>query len=151
MKGNFIRITNLLTKKRFWLVERIYIQNEFKNFLFFKFLKKRSWQDFMSDSFCLINPQTMRNCKKTHSTMTFDLDSRWEDSEFSSIKGTLVQPSVDLLFLRLFKRFFKLGLGVGLGLGLGLGIVLGLRLGTRLALGLRVGWVLCITTQSYSN
>ena len=44
---------------------------------------------------------------------------------------------------------FKLGLGVGLGLGLG--IVLGLRLGTRLALGLRVGWVLCITTRSYSN
>ena len=65
--------------------------------------------------------------------------------------GTLEQPSVDLLFLRLFKRFFKLGLGVGLGLGLGLGIVLGLRLGTRLALGLRVGWVLCVTTRSYSN
>ena len=65
--------------------------------------------------------------------------------------GTLVQASVDLLFLRLFKRFFKLGLGVGLGLGLGLGIVLGLRLGTRLALGLRVGWVLCVTTRSYSN
>ena len=65
--------------------------------------------------------------------------------------GTLVQASVDLLFLRLFKRFSKLGLGVGLGLGLGLGIVLGLRLGTRLALGLRVGWVLCVTTRSYSN
>ena len=55
----------------------------------------------------------------------------------------------DLFFLRLFKRFFKLGLGVGLGLGLG--IVLGLGLGTRLALGLRVGWVLCVTTRSYSN
>ena len=66
--------------------------------------------------------------------------------------GTLVQASVDLLFLRLFKRFFfQLGLGVGLGLGLGLGIVLGLGLGTRFALGLRVGWVLCITTRSYSN
>ena len=63
--------------------------------------------------------------------------------------GTLVKASVDLLFLRLFKRFLKLGLGVGLGLGLG--IVLGLRLGTRLALGLRVGWVLCVTTRSYSN
>ena len=57
----------------------------------------------------------------------------------------------DLLFIRLFKRFFKLGSGVGLGLGLGLGIVLGLGLGTRFALGLRVGWVLCITTRSYSN
>ena len=73
-------------------------------------------------------------------------------AEFVSVGwGTLEQPSVDLLFLRLFKRFFKLGLGVGLGLGLGLGIVLGLRLGTRLALGLRVGWVLCVTTRSYSN
>ena len=70
---------------------------------------------------------------------------------WSAFLGTLEQPSVDLLFLRLFKRFFKLGLGVGLGLGLGLGIVLGLRLGTRLALGLRVGWVLCVTTRSYSN
>ena len=69
----------------------------------------------------------------------------------AKVTGTLEQPSVDLLFLRLFKRFFKLGLGVGLGLGLGLGIVLGLRLGTRLALGLRVGWVLCVTTRSYSN
>ena len=63
--------------------------------------------------------------------------------------GTLEQASVDLLFLRLFKRFLKLGLGVGLGLGLG--IVLGLGLGTRLDLGLRVSWVLCIATQSYSN
>ena len=68
-----------------------------------------------------------------------------------NLLGTLVRSSVDLLFLRFFRRFFKLGLGVGLGSGLGLGIVLGLRLGTRLALGLRVGWVLCITTRSYSN
>ena len=40
---------------------------------------------------------------------------------------------------------------MGLGLGLELGIVLGLRLRTRLALGQRVGWVLCVTTRSYSN
>ena len=40
---------------------------------------------------------------------------------------------------------------MGLGLGLGLGIVLGLGLGTRLALGVRVGWVSCIATRSYSN
>ena len=65
--------------------------------------------------------------------------------------GTLVRSSVDLLFLRLFERFLKLGLGVGFGLGLRLGIVLGLGFGTRLALGLRVGWVLCITTRNYSN
>ena len=62
--------------------------------------------------------------------------------------GTLVQASVDLLFLRLFKRFYKLGLGVGLGLGLGLGIILRLGLGTRLALGLKVGWILCITLEA---
>ena len=40
---------------------------------------------------------------------------------------------------------------MGLGLGLELGIVLGLRLRTRLVLGQRVGWVLCVTTRSYSN
>ena len=77
--------------------------------------------------------------------------SRFLPLVITSFFGTLEKPSVNLLFLRLFKRFFKLGLGVGLGLGLGLGIVLGLGLGTRLALGLRVGWVLCITTRSYSN
>ena len=40
---------------------------------------------------------------------------------------------------------------MGLGIGSGLGIVLGSGLGTGLALGLRVGWVYCITAQSYSN
>ena len=80
MKGNVIRIRNLLKKKRFWLVKKIYVQNKVKIFLFFKFLKKRPWQDFMSDSFSLINPETKRNCSKTHCTMTFDLDSRWEES-----------------------------------------------------------------------
>ena len=51
-----------------------------KDFLFFKFLQKHPWQDFMSDRLNSINPQTTRNYKKTQCTVTFDLDLRWEES-----------------------------------------------------------------------
>ena len=51
MKGNYIRITNLMMKKRSRQVYEIYSQNELENFLIFIFLKKRSCQDFMSVSF----------------------------------------------------------------------------------------------------
>ena len=50
MKGNCIKINNLLSKKELNQPAKFFVQNEAKNYEFFTFFKKRSRDDFPLDS-----------------------------------------------------------------------------------------------------
>ena len=82
MKGNDIRITDLPSKMRSGWVKKFFILNEGKINLFFIFLKKRPWQDFITVSFSKSNPQTMTNYKKNllyyEYSPGFSLRGQWD-------------------------------------------------------------------------
>ena len=50
MKGNFIRINNMLLKKESDQNEKFFVQNEAQNYKFLIFFKMRSRDDFPLDS-----------------------------------------------------------------------------------------------------
>ena len=68
----------------------------------------------MSDRLSPINPQTMRNCKKTHCTVTFDLDLRWEESALEPKKSEIQGFFLNWEFLGVRgKSFFPKDFGSG--------------------------------------
>ena len=71
MKGNFAWINNILSNNESIQIPRIYYENGLKFFPYYRFLKKRSVNDFIFASYMLLHPNTTKNCRKTHSYMIF--------------------------------------------------------------------------------
>ena len=71
MKGNFARINNTESEYESIQLSRICIEYGSNFFLFSRFLKKRSGNDFISTTYMSSHPNTTQNCRKTHSYVTF--------------------------------------------------------------------------------